>query len=615
MLITLHDLPSVTDSTGLPACRIEPVVAKLLESKMAVTPTGVNRERYLDLMERLIRTAAKWQDANGAIIDPVQKEETGQTSPRFVAAASVLLHFGRIGDLREQVYRGMDYCCRRLADGEAQSPDFWMRELMTAWMMIADDAPAKQRTAWDKHIRSIDPEHIYWHVEGKNGRTPESLHNWTIYAAAGEGLRELVGLAHADPAVKSGLRFWDKYIPSQFKHFTDDGMYRDPNDPFTYDMTTRLQYATPLMYGLKTSIDGRLHELLRRGALTELLYASPDGFAPFGGRSAAFNLQECIFAAMGELEARRYKQSNPRLASAFKRHARLGVKNMSRWLEMTPHRHLKNGFDPSKTHGCEEYGHHGVYTCFAASCLGLAALWADESIPEAATPAEIGGYVMELTPAFHKVFAAVGQTQIEIDTAADFNYDATGLGRFHRAGVPLELGVSMPFPAKPKFHLSTELLPKSPTAIGPAWKVGETWTALAELSEGLTSKVTIGEQSADKVSFTIDWQHGGQKTQERYTLTAGRLSLEARCPGAAAMRMIVPILDTDGDAHATTTVATGQITVTYRDRELRVNFGGNRNRLAKPIANRNGIYRPLMVENEGDHISIELCALSVSGCG
>src|SRR5688572_22468454 len=99
--------PQITDLPTLPPCgtAIEQQVLDVLRADVAITPTGVNRETYLDLMERIVRTAATWQDEQGAMVDPVQKVETGQTSPRFVASGAVLLHFGRIGDLREQVYR------------------------------------------------------------------------------------------------------------------------------------------------------------------------------------------------------------------------------------------------------------------------------------------------------------------------------------------------------------------------------------------------------------------------------------------------------------------------------------------------------------------------------
>ena len=113
----------------------------------------------------------------------------------------------------------------------------------------------------------------------------------------------------------------------------------------------------------------------------------------------------------------------------------------------SPPRHIKNSFPPETRFGCENYAKPSVYNLFTASCLGLAWQFADDSIAESPAPAEIrAGYVLEMAPAFHKIFATVGDTQIEIDTAADLHYDATGLGRFTRAGAPLELALSVPIP-------------------------------------------------------------------------------------------------------------------------------------------------------------------------
>ena len=98
-------------------------------------------------------------------------------------------------------------------------------------------------------------------------------------------------------------------------------MYREPGDPITYDMTTRLQLAAALWYGYDGKLKPHLDELLRRGGITTLFFVSPDGYAPFGGRSGQFNFQEGIISALCEIEAERYKQRYPLLAGAFKRQA------------------------------------------------------------------------------------------------------------------------------------------------------------------------------------------------------------------------------------------------------------------------------------------------------
>src|SRR5688572_19296940 len=79
MPLPLVDLPLSQSGPS----EVEQRVRRVLERgrDIAVRPTGVGRERYLELMERLVRTAALWQNAEGATIDPVTGKEWGQTSP------------------------------------------------------------------------------------------------------------------------------------------------------------------------------------------------------------------------------------------------------------------------------------------------------------------------------------------------------------------------------------------------------------------------------------------------------------------------------------------------------------------------------------------------------
>lgn len=411
-------------------------------------PSGIDRTAYLDLAEIIVRAAAGWQDAGGAIIDPVAGFEHGQTSPRFAASGAILLAFGRAPELRGAIERTMSWSCRRLADREAQAPDFWMRELMTAYLCLAPISDPTRVAEWAADLRCVNPERTYRKVK-PDGQGLETLYNWTIYAMAGEWLREAAGLCGPEAGI-CGRVFVEKYLPPQLVHFSPEGMYRDPGDPITYDITTRLQTIIPLAFGYDGPASAELHRLLQRAGLAMLLFLTPDGYVPYGGRSSQFQFQEAIIAALCELEARRYREADPRLAGAFKRQAHRSTQAVRRWLQMQPFRHLKNGFPPAANHGRDAYGHYSVYSLLAASFFGLAALFADIEIPEAPCPAEIGGFVFTLPDAFHKVFATCAGAHVEIDLRADPRYDATGLGRFTRAGVPLELGPGMPFTATPE---------------------------------------------------------------------------------------------------------------------------------------------------------------------
>ncbi|HCE44399.1 MAG TPA: hypothetical protein DET40_12700 [Lentisphaeria bacterium] len=576
--------------------------------------TGLSREYYLDLMEIIVRSAAGWVDEKGAVIDPYYKKEWAQTTPRFVSSASILLYFGRIPELKDIVHRAMTYSCRRLASGRGESPDFWLRELVTAFVCLSKNADAKLVDEWRSTLAKIAPEKINKVVSIDGSRLAE-LHNWAVYSAAGESMRESAGIKPEGADVLWGKKFFDKYISAQFRHFNSFGMYRDPGDPITYDITTRLQLAAALWYGYDWKLRPLVDELLRRGGITTLFFVSPAGYAPFGGRSGQFNFQEGIISALCEIEAVRYKKDDPRLAGAFKRQAHISAKSVERWLkDMTPLRHIKNAFRPESLHGIDEYGQYSVYSLFNASVFGLAALFADDTIEETPCPVEIGGYVLEISPSFHKIFATCQNTHIEIDTSADTHYDATGLGRFQAKGFPAELALSMPFTSTPKFRMDKKLVPDEMISICPAWQVSGKWISLASQSEGLKHSIEIVRESREQIEFIIRYVHAASKSEitERYQLSQNKLSINSSVLvngiKAEKVRFMVPLLATDGMNKSEIISKKNSVQVKYLGSSYGISFDGKAKAeiIDREFANRNGIYKLLMLEAGGNEMDVGL---------
>lgn len=583
--------------------------------------TSVRRDDYLDIMQLIVGTAKDWVDTQGRVIDPVLGKEWGQTSPRFASPGAILLHFGRAPEVRDAVFRTMDYCCRTLPSGQARgnSPDFWMRELATAYMALETVASPGQLKGWAAGIAAVEPEKIYTQVS-PDGTKLAQLGNWSLYAAGGEAMREAAGLKPAGQFLW-GHAFYERYVGAQVGMFTANGMYRDPGDPITYDVTTRLQVACGLAFGYDGRHRAVLEELLRRGGLTTLLFALPEGFCPYGGRSAAFHFREAILVALCELEACRYRASNPRLAGAFRRQAHLSFLSVQRWLTgMQPWRHIKNGFAPATRHGIDAYGNYSVYSLLIASFLGLATVFADDTIPEGPCPAELGGFALELAPAFHKLFANCQDTYLEIDTAADPHYDATGLGCFAVTGVPLELGLGMPFPAPrekwggPAIVIGPGCVqPPAPVALGPAWLSDGSWVSLAGLTAGLRSRVRILEESAAAVRCEVAYTHVSTCILETYLLERGKVTISARIDAhgkpVPRMRYIVPLLVTDGAARAEIRGPQhGTVSVHYLGHRYEIAFAAAVDARLEPAeyANRNGVYRSLVLETPAAEIRVAL---------
>ena len=59
-----------------------------IENASVPTPTGMTRDRYLDVAERIVRTLAGYQDEMGAIVDPYHPNEPHliHAQTRFVGA-------------------------------------------------------------------------------------------------------------------------------------------------------------------------------------------------------------------------------------------------------------------------------------------------------------------------------------------------------------------------------------------------------------------------------------------------------------------------------------------------------------------------------------------------
>jgi hypothetical protein len=354
--------------------------------------------------------------------------------------------------------------------------------------------------------------------------------------------------------------------------------------------------------------------MLRRGALTMLMYLTPDGITPFGGRSDQFAFREAAVAALCEFEAKRYAgHQNPTLAGAFKRQARRSVMATQRWLRMTPLRHIKNAFDPGRVWGTDGYGHYSVYSLLTSSLLGLAAMFADESIEEFVTPAEVGGFTIELNPAFHKVYSNCRGMYVSVDTSADLHYNATGLGSIQRMGVPTEAALAMPFTATPEFRLEREYYPKRPAAIGVEWQHGETWHRLAEQSSGVQAKSSILEDTPQRQRFRIVYNTPVGAIDEEYTLSDGQVQLQTtvRLPDGSPptnCRMLIPIIQTDGQARSTVDVGQEKAIVRYRDAQYTIHYPPAAKAVVEDgdFGNRNGVYRLLAIDYAGPSATVTL---------
>ena len=571
---------------------------------------------YLDIAENIVRQATEWQAPDGMVGDPYNEKgvESITATARYTAAMGHLIRAGRCLDLLDNAMRAMDWCCGQLTAHHLQgkkwpAANFNLKDMMVLyealrpWRELAQrpQAPADRFRRWTEQIKAPAPEKIY-----------DGERNWVFYGTAAEAMRIKHGLS-------DGVAFIDKALEGQMAWWTSHGMYRDPNDPVTYDLTVRQGLA----FMLEAGYDGRYaqwaRDTLRKGALTNLLFVSPTGVAPYGGRSNQFHIMEGMIAYLAEWQAKQEaKAGNVRLAGALRRMALAGAGAVARWALQKPYRSLKNEMTEHPFFGQDGYtagqNAHSGYGLLAANLFAGAYHVADHSIAVGPSPADIGGYVLYLPDAFYRVWATVGPYHIQIDTRGQPGQDATGLGRIHRRGVPIETGLNMSIVSAPSYIVPTEKARRS-VALGVGWPCEGGWRYLSEASrETHDVEVTVRSEGNDLVDFVVaytgrgDGLRGVAAVQEQYSLSREGLRCVIEAPGATRLRLQVPVIVTDGRLKSEMAVGAGGVEVKYSGHVylVRVPDCCERGIVEPwPAPNRNGIYSVVVFEVEGPRIAYE----------
>ncbi|WP_020618919.1 hypothetical protein [Paenibacillus daejeonensis] len=497
-----------------------------MEVPVDFVPTGESKEAYLQLMEAsLAGYALERADSNWGR-DREGKPKDMQAFSRIVCVLGGLISAGWRVELQPLWEHMMEAACRQLPrmTGD-QMADFATKELLLAYKAMRPHVTVAQQQDWAALLSGIDPEVNYVHTRDAVS-DPSRLHNINLYNMAGEYLRETEGMTEASS-------YLNAHWPIQVGKFDENGMYRDPGCPLLYDLASRCHIQLMLAYGYQGPYVEELDRHLESGGMMTLFLQSAAGHIPFGGRSSQFQFNEALAAACAEYEAARHQRAGrAKLAGAFKRSARLSVRAVRCWvLDMAPPRHVKNGYRIDSGYGTEPYAYYDKYMVTLGSFAYMAYLFADDGIPEQPCPAEVGGYVLATSPAFHQLVAAAGGQSIQLDLAANGGYDATGVGRYHRNGIPAELGLSSPLSGNPGYLLPEGVSARA-VAIGPGWEWADgTFAYLAEMGTGLEHRVTVQEEEADRVAFTVVYSGGdmpeGLALRETYTLSLDGLDIQA----------------------------------------------------------------------------------------
>ncbi len=515
-------------------------------SPKSFKPTGLKRSDYLKLIGSEVDFWKTHQNREtGAIIDPYRKVEFQYSTPAFAHAGAALVAFAGRRDLVEVTAKSLDWAAHSLAERKAASnhEDFYAPMLAHAIRLLKPHVPAARSAAWENDIRRFDPYKTYRSAVGRGG-------NWNVVAASGEALFQMMGLR--DP----NSRFVEASFAGQGAVFGSPyGLYLE--GPLPYDHFPRLWAADLIARGYVGAYHRELREVLRRASITSLFMQSPWGELPAGGRSAHHQWNEAEQCVTYEIyAARALHDGDEELAGIFKRAANLALGSMRRWVRPSGEMQIvKNWVDPSKAHAFEGYSAHSQYNLLAMSMLATAYEHGEaaQNVRERPAPADVGGYVLEIKE-LHKVFANAQGTYVELDTAADHGYDATGLIRVHFAGVSPQLGPSDSVLAKPKYRVPAGSPHPPTTGVGVAWRGADgAWHHLGEISKSDLKNVSVetSEVAGDHVSFRVRYEGslggGVSSVEEQFLLTPGELGVTTLLPGyGGPVRRVVPLLADDG---------------------------------------------------------------------
>jgi len=569
-------------------------------------PTGVTKRSYIDILEKCL-DAYSFRDLESRL--PKTKDgmvDDLQAISRITCALGVMLAHGRKKEYKSLWVKMMDACCndfyRRMPPNTL---DFAVKEIMLSYKAMKDHVDEKKKSEWLENLAKIDPYRNYSNVLREDTEA-DRLYNWNVYNMAGEYLRETEGLTDT-----SG--YFEKHWSHQLNYFDKNGMYMDPNNPILYDLTTRCHAQFITGFGYRGKYFEAIDTNLRRAGLYTLFMQSANFELPFGGRSNQYIFNEALIAANCEYEAARYAgEGDASTAGMFKRAGHLALKAMLRWLEEIPPRHIKNLYPVDSKFGTENYGYYDKYMMTAGSFIYIAYLFADDSIEEFPCPAETGGYFLQTSEEFHKIFANCNGQSIQIDTKADPDYDATGLGRYHKYLIPSEMALSIPFTATPHYFLP-ESLSKENISLCTGWE-DETGNiiALSDLHDDIRSDITIKGIERNKIEFDLLYSGASIKgcscIKESYLLSVDGLCITSVIlnPSSEQIYFYVPIFITNGKDITNININNNTITVVMDKFKYIISSNGIYQMDKSRYGNRNGEYGLALFKRNRSEITIKL---------
>lgn len=540
------------------------------------------REVYLDIMEKAVLAYTPEEIMEyTANVDQKGIKEHG--FGRLTSNMGIIISHGRQPQLKDQFIKMMDICVREmpiaitrqanLPKNERSAPgnEFAVKEIVCCILECEASGlfPQEKIQAWRKGLTSMKVKNIYRAHKLGSARAD----NWGVFATASECARAMAGIG-------GDLEWADAFITDQQRWFDVNGMYKDPNQPITYDFVTRMQFMAALNFGYDGAGRKELEENLLKSAPYTLQMQSVTGEYPFGGRSNGFLFNESAIAAVCEYYASWFKKmGDEKMAARFKAAAQRSVKALDYWLEQKPVRHVKNRFPTETGYGCEGYAYFDKYMVTMGSFAYLAYRFADDSIVPTTKAEKPSTFVM--SPDFHRVVMNNGGYTIEFELNAQKDYDSNGLGRVQRAGAPPVILLSCPCPTEHS-HYKTDIEPQGPLSIAPCWDE-------YQIVSADTGKIVLTDGKAV------------------WATKVGKKGVKMSLAGEGDLMMTLPALEFDGETHPEISADEHSVSIRFNGWKAVYRTDGTIVDTGKIYANRSGHLRRYEAHGKGTlNVSIRI---------
>ncbi len=541
------------------------------------------KECYIRSMEKVLE-AYSFKDIQDYVADIEHKGICEHGFPRLTANIGILIAHKKRTDLTNIFLKMMDLCCDQMPGimkiRKVVGNDFSVKEIVFCILELEKSNVFHKSVTekWRKQLAAIDPYSTYDKIASV---PPQRISNWAAFGAASEQVRKMAGIGDESS-------FIENQVLSQLFSFDENGMYRDPDEPMVYDMVTRLQLATALFCGYDGKGKEQLEQALIKSAMPTLLMQSTTGEIPFGGRSNQFLHNEAFYAALCEFYASFYKRRGElTFAGQFKRAAKLAMEHVLSWLEKGDTiYHIKNYYDRSTKYGCERYAYFNKYMITTASWLYLAYYMADDTILEQPCPVETGNYFWQTGSHFHKTFCKFAEYYIEIETKANYMYDASGIGRIQYKGAPNSICCATPFAKEPNYTLDVKN--PSPLSISGGINKNNEWHYAWE--EDVEYHITEMKMEDDCATISMDCIMPDKTIiQQMVAVTKECVVVTAKGNGGVALTL--PVFEFDGKNKTKIEEKSQEIKVCYKGWSCSYVTDGSLMDTGLVYGNRNGHYK------------------------